>query len=112
LKVNVATSRLQEIPEKNRNVHITALDGWRGIACLLVLFYHTGSNIFFPPLVIYGFIGLHLFFVLSGYLISSPFLKAIRGRSALPSTGRFYMRRLIRIYPPYLVSPCLPPCGI
>jgi peptidoglycan/LPS O-acetylase OafA/YrhL len=54
-----------------------ALDGWRGIACLLVYFVHKGLTLDAPPLVIPGFTGVHMFFVLSGYLFSGPFLRVI-----------------------------------
>lgn len=81
-----------------------ALDGLRGIACLLVCFFHTGANIGIMPFLIWGFTGVHLFFVLSGYLISRPFLKALIEGGNLPSMSRFYLRRFLRIYPAYFVS--------
>jgi peptidoglycan/LPS O-acetylase OafA/YrhL len=81
-----------------------ALDGWRGVACLLVYFVHKAVTLDCPPLVIPGFTGVHMFFVLSGYLLSGPFLAALLDGRDLPSTRRYLLRRIVRIYPPYLVS--------
>ena len=43
-------------------------------------------------------------FVLSGYLLSRPYLKALSGRYSFPATIPFYVRRLVRIYPPYFAA--------
>ena len=81
-----------------------ALDGLRGIAALLVVFFHCGVELRFPPLVLPGFSGVHLFFVLSGYLISRPFLARLLAREALPSWPKFFARRFMRIYPAYFAA--------
>jgi peptidoglycan/LPS O-acetylase OafA/YrhL len=81
-----------------------ALDGWRGVACLLVYFVHKAVTLDRPPLVVPGFTGVHMFFVLSGYLLSGPFLTALLAGRDLPSSRRYLLRRFVRIYPPYLVS--------
>jgi peptidoglycan/LPS O-acetylase OafA/YrhL len=79
------------------------LDAWRGLACVLVYCYHTGFNFAFLGAKIWGFTGVHLFFVLSGYLISRPFVKAISSNDAFPSVQDYLARRFYRIYPPYFV---------
>src|SRR5260221_12923885 len=80
------------------------LDAWRGVACLMVLAWHTGACVRWPPLALYGNTGVDLFFVLSGYLLFQPFMKAIAAGSPMPPLGNFYLRRFLRIYPPYLAS--------
>lgn len=69
-----------------------SLDGVRGIAILLVLFYHFGS-----PLVS-GFVGVDVFFVLSGFLITVLLGEELErsGRLDFPA---FYRRRILRLLP-------------
>lgn len=81
-----------------------ALDGLRAIAALLVVFYHCGVELRVPPVFAPGFTGVHLFFVLSGYLISRPFLARMLAAQPLPSWRRYAVRRIVRIYPTYLVA--------
>ncbi len=83
---------------------VDAFDGLRALAALGVYYCHSGNDIVIPPIVIRGHTGVHLFFVLSGYLLFSPFLKSLIEGTPAPSTGRFYLRRFLRIYPPYLVA--------
>jgi peptidoglycan/LPS O-acetylase OafA/YrhL len=75
------------------NQHIKALDGVRGIAILLVILFHYGY-------LGCGWIGVQLFFVLSGYLITSILIKD-RGQSLKNYLKRFYWRRSVRIFPLY-----------
>jgi peptidoglycan/LPS O-acetylase OafA/YrhL len=81
-----------------------ALDGLRGIAALMVVFFHCGVGFAYPPFFIPGFTGVHLFFVLSGYLIARPFLARALAEQPLPSWRRYAVRRFMRIYPTYLVA--------
>ena len=76
--------------------HISALDGVRGIAVMLVLLHH--SNLLTDGAG--GSVGVSLFFVLSGYLITS-LLVAERSRTGSLNLGRFYWRRVIRLLPPF-----------
>lgn len=72
--------------------HVPALDGLRGIALLLVMLYHAN-------LLAMGWLGVQLFFVLSGYLITGVLIRAQdRGPAAL---RHFYIRRALRILPAY-----------
>src|SRR5882672_10627261 len=73
--------------------HIKALDGVRGIAILLVILFHYGY-------LGCGWIGVQLFFVLSGYLITSILLQE-RSQSLGAYLKRFYWRRSLRIFPLY-----------
>lgn len=71
------------------------IDGLRGVAVLLVLIYHGGLSLF-PS----GFIGVDIFFVISGYLTTTIILNAAsRGEFSLK---QFYVRRLWRLQPAIL----------
>lgn len=83
---------------------LNALEGWRGIACLMIFLYHCGINLSRPPIAIFGFSGVHMFFVLSGYLLFRPYAAAIANTTNAPDTCNFYLRRLLRILPPYWVA--------
>lgn len=76
--------------------HNPALDGIRAIAIALVLAFHARV-----PGVGGGFFGVDVFFVLSGYLITSILLQEIRANGSI-ALGKFYLRRLRRLYPPML----------
>lgn len=75
--------------------YVRSLDGIRGIAVLLVMFFHYG---YFAA----GWIGVQMFFTLSGYLITTILLED-RGLSFLAYAGRFYWRRSLRIFPLFYV---------
>jgi peptidoglycan/LPS O-acetylase OafA/YrhL len=81
------------------------LDLLRAIAILWVLLFHgmtEGLGSAFPLVGQLGWMGVDLFFVLSGTLIGSQLLKTYAsGRT--PSVGLFYMRRAFRIIPVYFV---------
>jgi len=68
------------------------IDGLRAIAVLAVVFYHTNLPGFSG-----GFVGVDIFFVLSGFLITSIILKDIKDEKF--SIAKFYERRIRRIFP-------------
>lgn len=70
-----------------------ALDGVRAIAIILVFATH-----FYMDAMPGGWIGVDVFFVLSGYLITSVLLHELR-QSGKISLGNFYMRRVLRLTP-------------
>jgi peptidoglycan/LPS O-acetylase OafA/YrhL len=108
------------IEHQGGDQYIVQLDGLRGVAILLVMLTHC----IVPPesgwvawglrnAVSLGWIGVDLFFAISGYLITAILL---RSRSAPHFFRNFYARRLLRIVPLYsllvifatIVSPALP----
>jgi peptidoglycan/LPS O-acetylase OafA/YrhL len=74
--------------------HIPALDGWRGLAMILVLLGHFGVDGTLPD---FSSFGVDLFFVLSGRLMAEIlFLRRM-------PLMQFYLRRFARVYPALLV---------
>jgi peptidoglycan/LPS O-acetylase OafA/YrhL len=80
---------------------IPSLDGMRGFCILLVLASHTVGSSNFPRLYFLGglaAIGLVVFFVLSGFLITTVLMRE-QGRTGTISLKNFYIRRFLRIFP-------------
>jgi peptidoglycan/LPS O-acetylase OafA/YrhL len=88
------------------------IDGLRFVAILGVLLYHVQGyvQVRFPPgegvdggplhaLFAQGYFGVPLFFAISGYIIARPFL----GPEQV-SLGRYFIRRLTRLEPPYFIN--------
>ena len=80
------------------------LDLLRALAIVVVVIYHTGIFGFALPYDVhrFGWVGVDLFFVLSGYLIGGQLLAQLQSRRRI-KFGRFYARRALRILPAYLV---------
>ncbi|OFE44480.1 acyltransferase family protein [Acinetobacter towneri] len=70
------------------------VDGLRAIAVLFVIFNHLNISLFQG-----GFIGVDIFFVISGYLITSIMYKEMRENRF--SLGHFYKKRVIRLAPAF-----------
>jgi peptidoglycan/LPS O-acetylase OafA/YrhL len=73
---------------------ILGLDGLRGIAFLLIFFVHTDY-------INFGWVGVQLFFVLSGFLITGILVDMKRALPRGEFFFKFYGRRLLRIFPLY-----------
>ena len=100
------------MPLDNGAQDIRALDGLRAAAALSIVLFHmlhragfqysqasrTFGNYFW-----FLATGVHLFFVLSGFLLFLPYARAMLRNQPLPSARRFYRRRALRVLPAYLV---------
>jgi peptidoglycan/LPS O-acetylase OafA/YrhL len=75
--------------------YIRSLDGVRALAIILVMLFH-----FYYVLEI-GWIGVQIFFVLSGYLITNILVESKAKSDLSPYLKRFYWRRTLRIFPLY-----------
>ncbi|MCL9761630.1 acyltransferase [Frankia sp. AiPa1] len=82
-------------PDARRGGRNPALDGVRGLAVLAVLVFHMDS-------LRGGHLGVDVFFVLSGFLITGQLL-AEWDRSGRVSFARFYLRRVYRLLPAFLL---------
>jgi peptidoglycan/LPS O-acetylase OafA/YrhL len=76
-----------------RLAHLAPLDGLRAIAVAAVMAFHTGAG-----WAVGGFLGVDVFFVLSGFLITVLLLKEWQRRTRV-SLRRFYARRALRLLP-------------
>ena len=92
--------------------HFDVLDGLRGVAILMVVVFHTfftnpGSG-FISEMIGYairgGWMGVPIFFVLSGFLITYPFFKGRREDPNFFYAHGYAWRRLAKIAPPFYLS--------
>jgi peptidoglycan/LPS O-acetylase OafA/YrhL len=94
---------------KQKLGYVSSLDLLRGLAAVAVAFFHFthGNPDFLSPdnslFIIgrYGFLGVEVFFVISGFVI--PYSMYV-GRYKMASFGKFMVKRVVRIEPPYLIS--------
>jgi len=84
-------------PKKRGITHIPAIDGLRAVAVIAVMLYHLGFS-WIPG----GFLGVDLFFVISGYVITRLLLDSIQ-RSGGLDLRAFYAARMRRLLPPLLL---------
>lgn len=98
--------------------HLRILTGVRGWAALWVFMFHAWTYAKHPPLVVellgwsldltpffsMGIAGVTIFFVLSGFLLATPFAQWQAGLRQRPTLGRYYLRRVMRVFPAYYVQ--------
>src|ERR1700722_6727168 len=82
---------------------VPSLDGMRAVSIMFVLFAHLSLTRHSPANLVsagamLGQFGVRVFFVISGYLITSILLKELNRRGSI-SLGRFYFRRTLRLFP-------------
>lgn len=98
----------QVIASSPTHRRILGLDGIRGLGCLAVVVGHVGE--FYTPhthhkalLDILG-LALILFFVLSGFLLFLPYVRKLtKTGSEMPDTRQYFLHRVFRVFPGYLV---------
>jgi peptidoglycan/LPS O-acetylase OafA/YrhL len=78
------------------NRHMPGLDGLRAVAVVAVLLFHA-----FPHALPGGFIGVDIFFVLSGYIITKTYFDRLR--TGQVSLTQFYIKRVRRLAPVYIL---------
>lgn len=83
-------------PSASRLGYLAELDGLRGISILLVYLHHL-----YYPLMPGGFLGVDIFFVLSGFLITSLLVEEWSRKGSI-SLKDFYIRRALRLMPALL----------
>jgi peptidoglycan/LPS O-acetylase OafA/YrhL len=97
--------------EREEHPRFPVLDSLRAVGALAVLTTHTafqtgaylGHGIWGALLARLD-VGVAVFFVLSGFLLSRPYLARARDGRPHPPTSRYYAKRFLRIYPVYVVT--------
>lgn len=87
--------------------HYELLDGLRGVAALLVMFYHIGEGFATSPMdqhVNHGYLAVDFFFILSGFVIGYAYDDRWKTSLTLKS---FFRRRLIRLHPMVIMGAVL-----
>ena len=93
-----------ENQNSNRMPLYPQLNGWRFVFVFLVLIHHWGPQGFFEQYRA-GWLGVDLFFVLSGFLIGEILLlEKGKTKNRMKSIGNFVMRRTLRIFPLYYLT--------
>lgn len=105
-------------PFKPDRSHLDVLTGIRGWAALWVFVYHVwalsghpdftvvlaGISLDLTPLASIGGAGVTIFFVLSGFLLAIPFAEWQSGLRQRPPLDRYFLRRVMRVFPAYYVQ--------
>ncbi|MFM1871137.1 MAG: hypothetical protein RL398_559 [Planctomycetota bacterium] len=81
-------------------VSFGSLDGLRCISILLVVMHHAGAHLAGKSFLRFGYLGVDLFFAISGFLITTLLLREAERNGAI-CLRNFYMRRVLRIFPLY-----------
>src|SRR6266849_1565078 len=95
--------------------HLQSLTPLRGIAALTVLMFHlarNGGDSSLPAFFLRGYLGVDLFFVLSGFVLTHVYVQGFLGDTSWRSAGAFLWARVARIYPVhFFVTALLVACG-
>jgi peptidoglycan/LPS O-acetylase OafA/YrhL len=94
---------------------IPEIDGLRTVAVLAVILFHLHSEMkieatadrlsqLVASVIKRGFFGVSLFFALSAFIVGMPFARHYLQGQPSVATGRFFLRRLTRLEPPYLFN--------
>jgi peptidoglycan/LPS O-acetylase OafA/YrhL len=101
-------------------LYVPEVDGLRFVAIMMVVAYHISgywtsrAGRTYPHLgaldtalqaaLHLGFYGVHLFFVISGFVLAMPFCKHALAGGKPVDLGKYFLRRLTRLEPPYVIS--------
>jgi peptidoglycan/LPS O-acetylase OafA/YrhL len=106
-KIKLQISNPLVIPEIFNQKVIPGIDGLRALSIIIVLISHIQNTKFTPNILKYlgknifwGSLGVHVFFVISGFLITGLILKE-KVKSGKVNLKSFYWRRFVRIFPVY-----------
>jgi peptidoglycan/LPS O-acetylase OafA/YrhL len=86
--------------------HLQSLTPLRGLAALTVLMFHLtrgDGDTSMPAFFLRGYLGVDLFFVLSGFVLTHVYLEDFLGGSSWRAVGAFLWTRMARIYPVHLL---------
>lgn len=96
---------------------IPELDGLRFIAIVSVVFFHIAGQIehhhtaqisnhyaWMSRALLNGYRGVQLFFMISGFILARPFAEHHLFGKPAPSLGRYFLRRVTRLEPPYILN--------
>jgi peptidoglycan/LPS O-acetylase OafA/YrhL len=115
--MNRILNSLQRITSSTK--FIPEIDGLRFVAIMSVILYHvnvfiTGKNLntyFYSDsrttisdILSRGHLGVELFFVISGFILSYPFASHYLAKTGKPVLKQYFIRRITRLEPPYIVS--------
>jgi len=101
------SSPVNPVSSARSAVHIGVFDGLRGVAILAVVWYHLALVTGVTPTSLVaqtGFMGVDLFFFVSGFCLFWPHARHIFEGRARPTLGEFAERRLEKILPSYFVA--------
>lgn len=114
--MNAVVSSDERRPAGIRGAYVPVLEGLRGVAILLVFSFHASGALgalhagqevsVLQAFATAGHTGVSLFFVLSAYLLSRPFLAGLAD-ARTPDASSFFRRRALRIAPLYVFVVCV-----
>lgn len=100
--------------------YLPEIDGLRFVAIFGVVAYHTvgywivragrtyppftGLEAWLAPLIGLGYYGVHLFFLISGFVLALPFSKRVFAGGKPVDVKAYFLRRLTRLEPPYVIT--------
>jgi peptidoglycan/LPS O-acetylase OafA/YrhL len=98
--------------------YMAEVDGLRFIAIFLVMLFHVYYNVTHAPgkvltpsnsdfmiwPVMQGYRGVQLFFIISGFILGLPFASQYLAGGSPVKIGKFYLRRVTRLEPPYILA--------
>ena len=85
----------------SKTARLPVLDSLRGVAALSVVWCHLAGFGIFAPSASYGWLGVYVFFVISGFILPYTLFQADYKTA---DYGRFLLKRICRIDPPYFLS--------